>query len=84
MCEFYLFLKQLGFNRILIESGVKYINNVLRFKLIRNFYLFQSSFNLKNKGKNNTKLSLIKKLKTTIKNKVKINLNGDSLYRIEL
>ena len=84
VCEFYLFLKQLGFNRILIESGVKYINNVLRFKLIRNFYLFQSSFNLKNKGKNNTKLSLIKKLKTTIKNKVKINLNGDSLYRIEL
>ena len=82
--EIYFFLKQLGFNRILLESGVKYINEVLKCNLIKNFYLFKSSFNLKNKGKNNTKINLIRKLKTTIKNKVRINLNGDSLYKIEL
>jgi riboflavin biosynthesis pyrimidine reductase len=82
--KIFFFLKQLGFNRILVESGVKYINEILKYNLIRNFYLFKSSFNLKNNGKNNTKLNLIKKLRTTTNNKVKINLNGDSLYKIQL
>ena len=82
--EVYFFLKQFGFNRILIESGMKYINEVLKHNLIRNFYLFKSSLSLKNDGKNNTKSFLIRKLKAKIENKVKINLNGDSLYRIKL
>jgi len=84
VCEVYFRLKQLGFNRILIESGLKYINELLRYNLIKNFYLFKSSFNIKSVGKNNASLTLIKKLKTTIKNKVKINLNGDSLYKIQI
>ena len=84
ICEVYFLLKQLGFNRILVESGVKYIIEILKYNLIRNFYLFKSSLNLKNNGRNNTKVNLIKKLKTTINNKVKINLNGDSLYKIQL
>jgi diaminohydroxyphosphoribosylaminopyrimidine deaminase/5-amino-6-(5-phosphoribosylamino)uracil reductase len=82
--EVFFLLKQLGFNRILVESGVKYINVILRFNLIRNFYLFKSPHNLKNNGKNNTKSDLIKKLKDSIKNKIKVNLNGDSLYKIQL
>jgi len=82
--EIYIFLKQLGFNRILIESGIKYINEVLRCRLIKNLYLFKSSINLKNNGKNNTNVHLIRKLKTTLKNKVSINLGGDSLYKIQL
>jgi len=82
--EPYFFLKKLGFNRILIESGVEYINEVLKHNLIRNFYLFKSSYNLKNNGKNNAKINLIRKLKTTTKNKIKINLNGESLHKIQL
>ena len=82
--EVFFLLKQLGFNRILVESGVKYINVILRFNLIRNFYLFKSPHNLKNNGKNNTKSDLIKKLKDSIENKIKVNLNGDSLYKIQL
>ena len=82
--EVYFFLKLLGFNRVLIESGVKYINEILKYNLIKNFYLFKSPVNLSNEGENNAKLFLIKSLKTTIKNKVKINLNGDSLYKIQL
>jgi len=82
--EVYFFLKQLGFNRILIESGIKYINEVLRYNFIKNFYLFKSSLSLKNNGKNNTKSTLIRKLNGTIKNRVNVNLNGDSLYKIEL
>ena len=82
--EIFFLLKKFGFNRILVESGVKYINEILKYNLIRNFYLFKSSLNLNNNGTNNTKPFLIKKLKTTIKNKVNINLNGDSLYKIQL
>ena len=82
--EVYFTPKQLGFNRILIESGIKYISEVLKHKLIHNFYLFKSSISLKNDGKNNVKPFLIRKLKTTNKNKVKINLNGDSLFKIQL
>ena len=63
---------------------MKYINKALHHNLIKNFYLFRSSFKLKNNGKNNIKKNLIKKLKNTFKNKVKINLNGDSLYKIQL
>ena len=77
-------IKKLGFNRVLIESGIKYINEVLKSGLIENFYLFKSSLCLKNNGKNNSSSHLIKKLKTTIKNKIIINLNGDSLYKIQL
>ena len=84
ICEIYLCLKKLGFNRILIESGMRYINEALEHNLIKNFYLFKSSFYIKKYGKNNAKLNLIKKLKTTVKNKVKINLNGDSLYKIQI
>ncbi len=84
MLDVYHFLKQLGFNRILIESGIKYINEVLKYNLIKNFYLFKSSLNLKKNGKNNASSNLIRKLQTTIKNKVKISLNNDSLYKIEL
>ena len=82
--EVYLHLKKLGFNRVLIESGIEYINEALKHDLVKNFHLFKTSFKLRNDGKNNTKPFLIKKLKTTIKNKVKINLDGDSLYKIEL
>ena len=82
--EIYLFLKQFGFNRILVESGVRYINEILKYNLIQNFYLFKSSSNLKKNGKNNTKINLIKKLKTTIKNKVRINLFDDTLFKIQL
>ena len=82
--EIFFLLKKLGFNRILIESGLKYINEILKLNLVRNFYLFKSHFNLKKNGKNNVKNYLIKKLKTTIKNKVKVNLNGNSLYKIKL
>ena len=82
--EVYFFLKKLGFNRVLVESGLKYINEILKYKLIKNFYLFKSSYNLKNNGKNNIELNLTRKLRTTLKNKVKINLNGDSLHKIQL
>tara|TARA_B100000767_G_scaffold266901_1_gene284916 strand:- start:3763 stop:4848 length:1086 start_codon:yes stop_codon:yes gene_type:complete len=84
ICEVYFFIKQLGFNRVLIESGVKYISEILKQNLIRNFYLFKSSFNLNSSGKNNTDPFFIKKLNAGAKNKVNVNLKGDTLYKIQL
>ena len=82
--KIYFLLKKLGYNRILIESGIKYINEVLKYNLIRNFYLFKSSSSIKKNGKNNTRFNLTRKLKLTFKNKVKVNLNGDILHKIQL
>jgi diaminohydroxyphosphoribosylaminopyrimidine deaminase / 5-amino-6-(5-phosphoribosylamino)uracil reductase len=82
--EVYFFLKKLGFNRVLIESGIKYINEMLKYNFVKNFYLFKSSLSLKNKGKKNIKSTLIKKIKGTINNRVNVNLNGDNLYKIQL
>ena len=77
-------IKKLGFNRILVESGITFLNQVLQFNMIKNIYLFKSSVNLGSNGRNNLNPILIKKFKISKKNKVKINLNQDSLYRIKL
>ena len=77
-------LKKLGFNRILIESGTTFLNQILENHMIKNFYLFKSSTNLGSKGSNNTDSFNVKKLKTSMKNKVQVNLNADSLYKVKI
>ena len=74
-------LKEYGYNRILVESGLVFLNKLLKEKLIFNLYMFQSSTNLGNNGKNNTSNKLLKKL--TLKKKVNVNLNGDKLFKIK-
>ena len=75
-------IKNLGFNRILVESGVTFLTQIFRFNLITNFYLFRSFKKLKSKGYNNSSFSLINKLKITKKNKIRVNLKEDSLYKV--
>ena len=77
-----ILLKKKGYNRILVETGLKFLNELLKFKLINNLYLFQSLRNLGKKGKNNTSNKAIKKF--ILSHKVKINLNGDNLYKIKI
>ena len=80
----YLFkkLKKSGFNRILIETGLNFLNVLIKNKLIHNLYLFKSSTKLGKKGSNNASVKFIKKLK--INKKIKVNLNGDQLYKVKL
>ena len=80
----FICIKKLGFNRILVESGNTFLNSLLRSNLIRNFYLFKSSKNIRSKGHNNSSNSLIKKIKISKKNRIKINLKEDNLYKISL
>jgi len=75
-------LKKNAYNRILVESGLIFLNELLKNKLIFNLYMFQSSIKLGKKGKNNTSNNIIKKLR--LNKKIKVNLNGDSLYKVRI
>ena len=71
--------RKYGHQRILLECGLTFLNTFIKNKLISNLYVFRSSSNLRKKGKNNASLNIIKKIK--FKNKINVNLNGDSLYK---
>jgi len=75
-------LKKYGYNRILVESGLIFLNKLLKYKLIFNLYIFQSFIKLGKKGKNNISNNIIKNFK--LKKKIKVNLNGDSFYKVKI
>ena len=79
-----LFLKifKLGNGRILVETGLKFLNQLLKFNYIKNLYIFKSSKFLKDKGINYSDINLIKTLK--LRNKIKVNLDGDELFQIRI
>jgi diaminohydroxyphosphoribosylaminopyrimidine deaminase/5-amino-6-(5-phosphoribosylamino)uracil reductase len=77
-------IKKLGFSRILVESGVTFLDQLFKHKLIKNFYLFKSSVNLGLKGYNNSKPVHLKKISFLKKNKIKVNLKDDSLYKVKI
>jgi diaminohydroxyphosphoribosylaminopyrimidine deaminase / 5-amino-6-(5-phosphoribosylamino)uracil reductase len=80
--EIFSALKRKGFNRILVETGLKFLNELLKNKLVYNLYLFKSSTKLGEKGSNKSSINFIKKLK--LNNKIKVNLNGDHLYKLRI
>ena len=71
-----------GNGRILIESGLVFLIELLKIKFIDNLYLFKSNEILGKKGSNNANVSFIRKLKLT--NRIKVNLNKNKLYRLKL
>ena len=77
-------IKKLGFSRILVESGVTFLNQLIKLKLIKNFYLFKSSVSLGSKGFNNSEPLYLKKINIFKKNKIKVNLKDDSLYKVKI
>lgn len=78
--EIFFLLKKLKFYRIFVESGLTFINALLNQKLINKFFIFKSSEYLRNNGKNTSEINYVKRLMSN-KNKVLINLKGDSLYQ---
>jgi len=73
---------QMGIGRILIETGLIFIEKLLKFKLIDEFYVFKSNHYLKGSGTNNSNTNPIKGL--NLSKSVKVNLDKDRLYRIKL
>ena len=73
-------LKKYTYSRILVESGLIFLNQLIKNKLIFNLYVFQSSTNLGKNGFNNISSDFIRKIK--LNNRIQVNLNGDKLFKI--
>ena len=71
---------KMGYSRILVESGLTFLNSLIKNRIINDLYIFNSSYNLKKKGKNNATL---KYLKSIAPKSISINLNNDKLYKKE-
>ena len=69
----------MGYCRVLFETGLTFLNSLLKNKLINNLYVFQSNNLLNNYGKNNSSPEFLKKIK--ISKKIKVNLNNDNIYK---
>ena len=81
--DFYLLYRKiyrLGYSRILIESGLSFLNNLLKNKVLQNLFIFKSDYKLGKNGSNNDTAKYLKALTTKL---VKINLNGDKLFKKE-
>ena len=71
-----------GFSRILVETGLTFINFLIINNFINNIYIFKSNSNLSKRGFNNSSNKLIKKIK--LKNKLKIYLENDKVFKERL
>tara|TARA_B100001057_G_scaffold401720_2_gene413292 strand:- start:47 stop:1111 length:1065 start_codon:yes stop_codon:yes gene_type:complete len=71
---------KIGYSRILVEAGLTFLNTLIKNRLIDDLYIFNTSYNLKKKGKNNATL---KYLKSITSKPMSINLNNDKLHKKE-
>ena len=77
-----LILSNFGVSRILSESGLTFLNFLLFNKFLHNLFVFKTNKNLRKNGINYDSIKKIKKIKNG--KKIKVNLFGDSLYKISL
>jgi len=71
---------KMGYSRVLVETGLTFLNTLIKDKLINDLYIFKSNFFLKKKGKNNATLRYLKNIKP---NHMPIYLNNDKLLKRE-
>ena len=71
-----------GYGRILIETGLIFINELFKLKLLDNLYLFKTDKNLDYNGYNNSSIDFLKKLK--LNKNINVNLINDKLYKIKI
>ena len=76
--DLYQKLYKIGYTRILVESGLTFLNYLIKNKIINDLYIFKTNNNLGKNGKNN---DTPKYLKKNIFKQVTINLNGDKLFK---
>ena len=71
---------RMGYSRILVETGLTFLNTFIKNKLVNDLYIFKTNNNLKKRGKNNATLRY---LKSTSSKLISINLKNDKLYKKE-
>ncbi len=69
---------RMGYARILFETGLTFLNFLLRNRMINELFIFKSSKKLGEIGKNNTSIKYLRKINPKL---LTINLNGDKLFR---
>ena len=81
--DFNLLLKKIynkGYSRMLVESGLTFLNNLIKNKIINDMYIFKSNKKLGKYGQNNTTSRYLKKISPK---RLKINLDGDNILKKE-
>ena len=78
----FLILKKKGYSRIFVETGLTFLNFLIKNKFLKNIYIFKSNDILKKIGINYSSSNIIKKI--SLKNLIKVNLFGDRLYKERL
>ena len=76
-------LKKKGYNRIFVESGLKFLNFMIINKFINNIFIFQSQKKLRRNGMNNSNINIIKKLSNK-KKLLNVNLFSDNLFKVKI
>ncbi len=71
---------KIGYSRMLIESGLTFLNNLIKNRMVHDLYIFKSNKKLGKKGKNNDTTKYLKKVHPKI---ITINLNGENLFKKE-
>ena len=72
---------KLGYRRAFFETGLTFLNSLIKFNLLNNLYIFQNNKKLKNNGHNNNAINRLKNIRLT--KKISVNLNNDQLYKVE-
>ncbi len=70
---------KIGYTRLLVESGLTFLNCLIKNKMMNDLYIFRSNNNLGKNGKNNDTTEYLKK--SFLSKEVTINLNGDKLFK---
>ena len=75
-------LYNMGFSRIFVESGVTFLNYLIKNSFIHNLFIFNSMYNLKKNGLN--KLDKLFVNKARFQKRINVNLFGDNLIKLKL
>ena len=71
----------LGYSRLLVETGLTFLNCfLLKYKLINDLYIFKSNNKLGKNGKNNDTSNFLKKIHPKL---LTINLINDKLFNFD-
>tara|TARA_B100000767_G_scaffold241139_1_gene237469 strand:+ start:280 stop:1359 length:1080 start_codon:yes stop_codon:yes gene_type:complete len=71
---------KLGYRKVFFETGLTFLNSLINHKLLNMLYVFQNNKKLRKNGYNNSPKKFLNNIK--LNNKIKVNLNDDSLYRV--
>ncbi len=75
-------IKKMGYNRILLESGLIFLKSMINYKIISNLFMFISNNKLNKNGINNCEIKFLKKLK--LSRRIPVNLDGEKLFKIKV